>query len=307
MELSGSVAKTLTLITLAAHYVVQTRPSRFPEYNNSSSNDDDVNNDNDNNASQREQRSDVLPHVFILDAPWEICMNQIYKMVRSLLLCDYDNMATDAATTTTGTPSTTDHNNGEDEPTVTTTVTPSTSDRNNHHQDLEHQLAADCQECCSRIHVAYADENNSAGWLPILESLFTHLQRDAAATPADHHHRHHPTLVLWDGLGTLPTDDLREMQRVLLRRMRDDDDDGSRLVLVAYTTPLPLQRHLNNTEWDDRVTHRVRFEPSRRQQHDDDDASHHDFVAYNGGTRSGSGDNKNDCVAFSITAAGIRS
>eukprot|EP00977_Amphora_coffeiformis_P015445 scaffold4511_cov171-Amphora_coffeaeformis.AAC.11 len=222
VECSGLVGKTTTLLTLAAQFVVQTRPSRFPNYHSPQQ--------NNSHAAD----GVLLPQVFVLDSTWEISASQIHKVVRSSLLCDYDTMATATSTSTTTIEGSTTEG---DEPTLTP---PQPTNSDDH--DVEERLAEDCQACLQRIHVAYADENTTAGWLPILESLAAHLAEAS---------RHHPTLVLWDGLGERDKFGGTELQRTLLRWMREFH------VMVVYTTTHPLPRH---KEWDDRVTRRIRLE-----------------------------------------------
>ena len=252
VELSGPTAKTITLLTLAAQFVVKTRPSRFP---NTTSNDS-------NNAHRNNDDKVLLPHVFILDAHWEISASMIHKLIRAQLLCDYDNMATDNPATGTNT------QEQGDEPT----------------DDVE-RLMTDCESCAHRVHVAQADENNSAGWLPILESLKAHLAQASLS---------HPTLVLWDGLmgGSTPlqnssvnTNSSTEIQRSLLRLLREYD------VMLVYTTTNPLTR--KKSEWDERVTNRVRFDYATAG------LLPHTFVAQ-------SEHDKNNPTPFSISTAGVR-
>lgn len=254
VELSGPTAKTITLLTVAAQFVVKTRPSRFPNTTSNDSNNAHRNNDD---------KALFLPHVFILDAHWEISASMIHKLIRAQLLCDYDNMATDNKATGTNT------QGQEDEPTD---------------DDVE-RLMTDCESCAQRVHVAQADENNSAGWLPILESLKVHLAQASLS---------HPTLVLWDGLmgGSTPlqnssvnTNSSTEIQRSLLRLLREYD------VMLVYTTTKPLTR--KKSEWDERVTNRVRFDYATPG------LLPHTFVAQ-------SEHDKNNPTPFSISSVGVR-
>ena len=233
---------------MAAQFVVQTRPSRFPHNPNS------------------EYNKLLLPHVFILDAHWHASAVTLHKLVRAQLLWDYDHMATDAMTS----PNNNNPQNNDD----------NLQDSND---DLE-RLTTDCASCLQRVHVAQVDENSTAGWLPILESLAAHLQQASLS---------HPTLVLWDGLlgGTTARQNSSvnqggptEIPRALLRLLRDYD------VMMVYTTTKPTK--WKKSEWDERVTHRVLLEAAAP-------GLSHDFVAYT--DRS-----KEHVVPFSIAATGVR-
>ena len=271
VECSGLIGKTTTLLTLATQYVVQTRPSRFSSFRNNN------NNNNNNNGKNRcantggdDGVATVLPQVFILDSTWEISAPQIQRMVRSFLLRDYDTMAT----ATGGTTASTNDEEGTAKSTTTTEGDESTTvplhadDRHtntNDDTDVVERLAADCRSCTERIHVACADENTSAGWLPILESLSEHLSGTS---------RYHPTLVLWDGLGELQRDAHgTELQRTILRLVREFR------VMVVYTTTHPLSR-TKYREWDDRLTHRIRLERAPTAAGDGATATTPDFVAH---------------------------
>ena len=242
IELSGPVAKTSTILALAAQFVVRTRPSRFHSIR-------------DSDANETESTDENLPQVFILDSHWDISSSDMNRLIRSSLLCDYDSMATDVTTR--------EDQNSNDEVC---------------RDDLD-RLVSDCQCCLERVHLAYADENNSSGWLPIWESLASHLAEASL---------HHPTLVLCDGLLDSNNDSVdggAEIQRAILRLLRDYN------VMLVYTTRKALPRKKN--EWDARVTHRIALDAAPP-------GTHGAFVAYSDSQQKG------NPIAFSITTAGLR-
>ena len=129
---------TPLLIAMAAQFVVQTRPSRFPENN-------------------QQQQHDNLPYVVLVDATWQIHPTQIAQQVRSMLLCDYDQQAV-----------------ARDDGGSSIETTAATANHHHHHHRQPtsyEQVQADWHACLARIHLAHADDTH--GWLPVLEGLLS--------------------------------------------------------------------------------------------------------------------------------------
>jgi hypothetical protein len=249
VEISGPVAKTTTLVTMAAQFVVQTRPSRF------------------DNTTGVEYNTKRLPQVFIFDADWQITPQHISERIRSLLLCDYNAIEVRARQKQVEEGDIIDSQNHDN---LSIHEHPNIGDWE--------RLQVDCEDCFQRVHVAQADENNSAGWLPLVASL------------EDLECYDHPTLVLWDGFLHYDHGSTGDVCRTLLRILSRPQAP----TMLVYTTRYAWPRR-RNSEWNDRVTHRIRLEASS-------ESSSHNFVAFCDGQSEGT----TTGIPFSITAAGIR-
>ena len=210
--LTGTVGKTWTLISLAARFVVATRPTLFAKNTNNEDNDDNDNNNNNNNNNNDEHHKEsstnpypntntnttedlLLPQVIILDSTFDMTHSKISQVVRSTLLRQ----------------------------------SPPKEE-----EEEESIFQEELEDCLERIHIATVDD--MLGWVPVLECL----------RPES------PTLVLWDGFlsETNSTCDQMEVIRQVSRLLLQQNHDRMMATVLAtrnsnhnlFGTTIPIHR-----------------------------------------------------------------
>lgn len=183
--------KTWTIISLAARFVVATRPSQFSRSGGATTNYGDYEDETDRSPP---------PQVLILDSCYGVTVAKLTHVVQSNL--------------------------------------------------LRHSTEKEMASCLERIHLASVNE--ASDWVAILECIKYEL-----ATVS------HPTLVLWDGFLSEPTDDANRMEviRQVVRLLEECKN-----VLFISTTCTTDFRKLR--EWEKYISHRIRLErlaPQKQQ------------------------------------------
>jgi hypothetical protein len=337
--------KTWTLITVAARFVVATRPSLFAktssttaamesgsvDTNNNNADDEEEENGNNggnnlkqnngidedddisNNSAPAAAATAPLPQVIFLDTTMNVTPDKLYYAVRStLLLAQQQQQQQQQEQKPQG-------DDKEESPNPT---------------DWDEDVFQDDLECCmSRIHLATADAD-TMGYVALLEMIRTTTTTTTTAPPI---------LLLWDGFlqhNTFAVDEessrmeiIRQLHRIIEQNNHNIHDDSNEQD-TQESTPVPAvvmtasatrsnnysnynRRTTSNNNssqslWDSHVTHGIRLERNhqqQQQQHPDNDEQQ--------GPVMGSARGEHDCIAtldggvvqipFSLSLKGILS
>jgi hypothetical protein len=278
MDVRGSVGKTWTIISLAARFVVATRPSRFLSPN-----------------------SNNLPQVLLFNARYDVAIPKLVYAIRANLL-----LRSSASKITTTHDRMQQHPVREDEPCF---ADRETLDYNgNHNDDWLRQLETEIQECLSRIHIVQT--TTPSEWVPILECIRHQIadnQNHSRNYDNNDDGNHHPTnnsnhthtnnhssdaftLILWDGfLHGIPVTDTTRME--IVRQMErffggaNASSAVSSPVVWVTTTTDPVIQQLPR-QYEQLITHRIRLEKQPPQP----PQSELQYSNPNGSTILGTGD-----------------
>jgi hypothetical protein len=236
--------KTWSLMALVARFLVATRRTRFScsndgaKENNRHDDDDDDDHEYDLDDECSCGAADTpppTPQVILFDSNYGVYVVKLARVVRTLLLQEYQSKAEDDKECMT-----------QDDPPDWCSA-------------ISDQLEYDLNECLSRFHIVTSDD--LAGWVPILESIREHMERTL--------HTSGPTLLLWDGFLSEPlllqTDAIkREVVRQLERLLTECSRCLAMTVVSTTTTPsatsegAAAQQHTRGlTDWEKLVTRRI--------------------------------------------------
>lgn len=292
---SGGTGKTRTLLSLAARFVVSTRPSLFTASQEKAHSTIEHNENvpqptittTTTTTETTPQSEPPLPRVILLDSTMDVTPLKLAYAVSSLLLreqqCDEHTASSSAA------------------------------------------LEQDIQDCLSRIHIAHTDSSSDiSGWVPVLESLRCELLLEQRARnnnnttigedDDDHHQPQEescfPTLLLWDGFLSETSDagSRMEVTRQLARLLKDCP-----VGLIYTTSSTSWSHHFNvrSLEVQERDPGQHGTLPANRGycnsvgpiaqtvrlQRDESEGRRHDFVAI-----VSPGNNQ---IVYSLSAAGV--
>jgi hypothetical protein len=206
--------KTWTMLSLAARFVVATRPSRFADAEIFDTGADGDNNGNEAQSQQPPERN-ILPQVIFLDSNFDFSISKLTHIVRCLLMRENSRNRQPQKWTAAATGVTSNANKVNNGMNQQATENSSTALEEEDHilevaaaaERRQAQLEGDVDECLSRIHVIQVD-NGTTGWVPVLEALRHELRMKRRENMERHEtwgaHTSSgaataPTLLLWDG------------------------------------------------------------------------------------------------------------
>ncbi|KAG7357311.1 hypothetical protein IV203_001999 [Nitzschia inconspicua] len=204
LEGPSGCGKTWMLLTLAARFLVATRPSAWKEQSvETECKHTATDFDAQNRTASLSHSSMMLPEVIFMDSNFDFCISKMACIIRCTLLREYDRIAKKDGNTFASASS--------------TTVTMDLDVDGEEEQRLMHRVEQDLEECLSRVHIVQVDYG-STNWVPVLEVLRHQLAlrkvhglnsqqqegmlsdsmapsfTDSFMKPNDT-----PTLLLWDG------------------------------------------------------------------------------------------------------------
>jgi hypothetical protein len=300
----GKTGKTRTLLSLAARFVVSTRPSLF---SNNATNKDTTT--SSTGTTEQAVSPPPPPQVIVLDSTLDMTPLKLAYAVSSQLLRQY-NPETSSASSSPSTPNGGAHYGNHD--------------KQHNDETMTSSLEQEIQACLSRIQMVHVDDMTE--WVPVLESLcwdLSQAQRHEPSSqqqPVQRRSEHSnssmiptvpatatPTLLLWDGFLSEPTRDVAgsrmEVIRQLTRLLQECPNVG-----LMYTRTSEQHNHHNHPGMS--LLRSLEAQVVRLDR-EETDGRHHEFVATvltaaaaaGGGGGGGSSNPQN--VHFSLSAAGV--
>ena len=269
--LEGSIGKTMMVLSLAARFVVSTRPSQFSSNDAAADTSEELQRSTSSLSLPTPASTSPLPQVIILDSSLDMTPRKLLHVVRSTLL--------------------------RHQAIVSSTNTASSKSS----PPLEEQLENDIVNCLERIHIATVDDDG-LGWLPVLEALRFQLkqqQQQAGATNGTQQRQSQKTssapttLILWDGYN-----DHHNQSSEITKQISRLLEECSNVAMVFTTTTTTNSHKPMKFDWINNPKSSSSSSPSRtvHRIHLHQRSGKDCYAIVNGNKRS-----------FSISAGGILS